>query len=405
MVRGIELERIVLGVAQPGQQVGIYKDALRRLGDRLHYLNSGNNLFWFDTRPNLRREMEERKRRFKDKEDVFPAIRDRMQKILASGIFGGTHIFTASGDVPDDFQLRLVVLPPDAALSRSDQRLATTQATGILKHRGEQPRFKQNRLIFLAADFDSENRLKDQVRSTLAWQSIVGDIKEMKLNLDQYQSRQASASFDDANDALRRMIRETYKWMLAPMQEAKPMNGKGGGLSEIKWEHWPVNPGAPNLSQEIERVLKEKELLITEWAPIHLAKVLKDWFWKDDVKHVNAQNVWQQSCQQLYLPRLKDDTVFENTMAMGTQSRDFFGFAQGFDTDRYVGFSFGQRTSLILDAALLLIESTTAAGYAESQGAAEEAARPKSPGSTEFPAVEPTVPPRCQGQNCYRNSG
>ena len=31
MVRGIELERIVLGVAQPGQQVGIYKDALRRL--------------------------------------------------------------------------------------------------------------------------------------------------------------------------------------------------------------------------------------------------------------------------------------------------------------------------------------------------------------------------------------
>lgn len=392
MVRGIELERIVLGVAQPGQQVGIYKDALRRLGDRLHYLNSGNNRFWFDTRPNLRREMEERKRRFQDKEDVFPAIRERMQRSFASGVFGGTHIFTASGDVPDDWQLRLVVLPPDAAFSRSGQSMAIARAADILKHRGEQPRFKQNRLIFLAADFDSVSRLKDQVRSTLAWQSIVSDIKEMKLNLDQFQSRQASASAEDANEALRRMIRETYKWMLAPMQEAKP----GKGLSEIQWEHFPVNPGAPNLSQEMERVLKENELLIAEWAPIHLAKVLKDWFWKDGVEAVSALNVWQQSCQQLYLPRLKDDVAFQNTMARGTESRDFFGFAQGKEDGRYVGFSFGQRTSLILDSALLLVEPATAVEVAELQRAAEEAAMPKPAGSDGYAAGGTTTPPRAE---------
>ena len=373
MVRGIELERVALGVAQPGQQVGIYKDALRRLGDRLHYLNSGNNRFWFDTRPNLRREMEERKRRFQDKEDVFPTIRDRVQKSFASGVFGGIHIFTASSDVPDDWQLRLVVLPPDAAFSRSGQSLAIDRATEILKNRGDQPRFKQNRLIFLTADYDSVSRLKDQVRSTLAWQSIVSDIKEMKLNLDQFQSRQANKSLEDANEALRRMIRETYKWMVAPMQEARP----GKGLSDIQWEHFQVNPSAPNLSQEIERVLKENELLITEWAPIHLATVLKNWFWKDDAKEANALNVWQQSCQQLYLPRLKDDTAFQHTLAAGAESRDFFGFAQGKEDGRYVGFTFGRRTSLFLDSSLLLIEPVTAAGYAEAQRAAEEAARPK----------------------------
>jgi predicted AAA+ superfamily ATPase len=188
MVRGLELERVVLGLRAARSADGLYKDALRRLGDRLHYLNSGNNRFWFDTRPNLRREMEERKRRFQDKEDVFPAIRERVQRSFASGVFGGIHVFTASGDVPDDWQLRLVVLPPDAAFSRSGQSLAIERATEILKNRGDQPRFKQNRLIFLAADYDSVSRLKDQVRSTLAWQSIVGDIKEMKLNLDQFQS-------------------------------------------------------------------------------------------------------------------------------------------------------------------------------------------------------------------------
>lgn len=392
MVRGIELERVALGVAQPGQQVGIYKDALRRLGDRLHYLNSGNNRFWFDTRPNLRREMEERKRRFQDKEDVFPAIRDRVQKTFASGVFGGIHIFTSSSDVPDDWQLRLVVLPPDAAFSRSGQSLAIERATEILKNRGDQPRFKQNRLIFLAADYDSVSRLKDQVRSTLAWQSIVSDIKEMKLNLDQFQSRQASKSFEDANEALRRMIRETYKWMVAPMQEARP----GKGLSEIQWEHFQVNPGAQNLSQEIERVLKENELLITEWAPIHLATVLKNWFWKDDIKDTSALNVWQQSCQQLYLPRLKDDTAFQQTMGAGAESRDFFGFAQGKEDGRYVGFSFGKRTSLFLDSSLLLIEPVTAAGYAEAQRADEEAARPKPTEAASGTTGSGTPPPKVE---------
>ena len=405
MVRGIELERIVLGVAQPGQQIGIYKDALRRLGDRLHYLNSGqtgqSSRFWFDTRPNLRREMEERKRRFQDKEDVFPAIRERMQRSFASSVFGGTHIFTASGDVPDDWQLRLVVLPPDAAFSRSSPAVATVRAAEILKHRGEQPRFKQNRLIFLAADFDSVNRLREQVRSTLAWQSIVADIKDMKLNLDQFQARQASASYEDANEALRRMVRETYKWLIAPVQIGSPMNGKGGGLSEVQWEHFPLNPGAPNLSQEMERVLKDNELLITEWAPVHLTKVLKDWFWKDDVPDVSALNVWQQTCQQLYLPRILNDVAYQRTLAAGAESRDFFGFAQGKEQEvegtRYAGFSFGARTTPILDNALLLIAPAAAATWAKAQNDAQAAAQAASATSSiGYAPAGPTVPPRAE---------
>lgn len=184
----------------------------------------------------------------------------------------------------------------------------------------------------------------------------------------------ANASLEQAEETVRRMIRETYKWLVAPMQEARP----GKGLSELRWEHFQVNPGAQNWSQEIERVLKENELLINEWAPIHLVKALKDWFWKDDVKETSTLNVWQQSsCQQLYLPRLKDDTVFQMTLAAGAESRDFFGFAQGKEDGRYVGFSYGKRTSPILDSSLLLIEPFAAAAYMEALRAAEEASRAK----------------------------
>ena len=41
--RGIELERVLLGCAQPGQVLGHYKDGLRALVDKLQYLNSANN--------------------------------------------------------------------------------------------------------------------------------------------------------------------------------------------------------------------------------------------------------------------------------------------------------------------------------------------------------------------------
>jgi predicted AAA+ superfamily ATPase len=377
LVRGLELERVMLGVVQPGQQIGLFKDALRRLGDRLHYLNHANNRFWLDTRPNLRREMEERKRRFQDKEDVFPTVRERVQRGFASGVFGGIHVFTDSGDVPDDWALRLVVLPPDAAFSKSGQSLAIDRAAEILKKRGDQPRFKQNRLIFLAADYDSVSRLKDHVRSYLAWRSIVADYKDNRIVLDNLMAKQANASLEQAEETVRRMIRETYKWIVTPMQEAKP----GKGLSELRWEHFQANPSAQNWAQEVERVLKENELLISEWAPIHLAKVLKDWFWKDDAKEVGALNVWQQSCQQLYLPRLKDDIVFQRTLAAGAESRDFFAFAQGKEQEKYLGFIYGKSTTPILDSSLLLIEPATAAIYLENVRAAEDASRAKPPGT------------------------
>ena len=52
-------------------------------------------------------------------------------------------------------------------------------------------------------------------------------------------------------------------------------------------------------------------------------------------------------------------------MGAGADSRDFFGIAQGMDEGRYVGFSFGKKTSVFMDSSLLLIEPLTAAGFAD----------------------------------------
>src|SRR5208283_3631267 len=116
-IRGLDRARILLGCLQPGQASVIYSDALNRLADRLHYLNSSGDKvqdatrFWFDTRANLRREMEDRKKRFDDKTEVRTKTAEVLKKLTASvTFFDGVHIFTAHADVPDDTSLRLVLL-------------------------------------------------------------------------------------------------------------------------------------------------------------------------------------------------------------------------------------------------------------------------------------------------------
>jgi hypothetical protein len=129
-IRGIDRARIILGCLQPGQTSSVYSDALNRLADRLHYLNgSGDKMqdatrFWFDTRANLRREMEDRKRRFDDRTEVRGKIADALQGMGGATFFDGVHVFTAHADVPDDGALRLVVLPPDKWFSREESRPA-----------------------------------------------------------------------------------------------------------------------------------------------------------------------------------------------------------------------------------------------------------------------------------------
>jgi len=400
MVRGIELERIILGCVQPGQQTSRYKDGLRRLTERLHYLNAGNNRYWFDVRPNLRREMEERKRRFQDKEDILPTLQERVRKLFAQGAFGGIHVFTPSADVPDDWSLRLVVLPPDASYTKGNTGSARDRALEIVRNRGEQPRQRQNRLIFLAPDNDHVARLKDQVRMLLAWQSIVDDAREMKLVLDNLQIKNAQKSLEDAQQVVLRVTRDTYRWLLAPMQEVKG----GAVLPNIQWEAFPVSPTAQNLTQEIERVLRENELLITEWSPIHLRKVLVGWYWRDGKESAQALTVWQDTGRYLYLPRLRDEGVFHQTLAAGAASEDFFGISYGKEGDKWEGFSLGKATSPILDDSLLLVEPKAAAAYAVKVAAEKAAAQPEGGapyptggGGTDRPANEPLARPLTGG--------
>jgi hypothetical protein len=377
MTRGIETERVILSCLQPGQAPHVYRDALGRLETRLTFLNKANNRWWFDVRPNLRREMEDRKRRFGDPE-VVEEIRAALQRVTGQMPFDSVHVFTSGADVPDDWGLRLVVLPPASGWARSGPNPARELAATILRSRGDQPRQKQNRLLFLAADADQVSHLKDTIRALMAWRSIEADFRDLRLTLDNQQLRQATQNREQTHETVLRLVRETFKWLLAPSQAPK----KVGGLGEIEWDVHGLNPASQGLGNEIARVLAENELVIHEWAPTHLHGLLQKWFWKDGAVDIAAVDVWQKSCQYLYFPRVAKSTVMQNTIAAGASSRDFFGLAYGKSEGEYQGFSLGQATSPLMDA-LLLIEPKHAVDYENKLRALRAAEIPEGAAPTE----------------------
>ena len=143
-----------------------------------------------------------------------------MKKLFASvPPFDGVHVFTPHADVPDDSALRLVVLPPEQSFMKDDPRQATDAVLEHLRMHGGQPRHRANRLIFLAADHAVLNRLRDATRVALAWASIVEDVDEGRLNIDQIQRKQAEKESQAANAVLPRAARECFKWLLCPVQD------------------------------------------------------------------------------------------------------------------------------------------------------------------------------------------
>jgi predicted AAA+ superfamily ATPase len=359
--RGIDRGRVLLGCLQPGQTSSLYSDALNRLADQLHYLNSSGDRtqdatrYWFDTRANLRREMEERKKRFEDKNDVRGRMAEVVKRLAAGAtFFDGTHIFTPHSDVPDDGALRLVVLAPEQCYSREEPRLAFDGVLDYVRNNGTKPRYRGNRLIFVAPDHGALARMRDCIRVALAWNSIVEDVAAMRLVLDNLQAEQAKKELKGAEDVLPRVGRECYKWLLCPSQD--------NPASKPTVETFPLNTGGAALGPEIERVCLDNELVIATWSPIHLRTKLQELYWKADKPIMKAIDFWEDTLRYLYLPRLRDRGVLAQAIVKGASTRDFFGTAYGEHEGTFDGFKLGD-ANVQLDDTLLLIEPDAAKAY------------------------------------------
>jgi hypothetical protein len=217
--RGIEDRRVKLGSVMPGESPAVFGDALRRLAAAATYPYQDGPRYRYSTQPTVTKLAEDRAEQLKrDPDKVVQELDKRLRTNLRKmGEFKRIHPMPGStADVPDDLDVRLIVLSVDHAYTKEPDNGAEAAAKAIFETRGNTPRLDRNTVVFLAADKTRLQDLDEAVRKFLAWQSIL-DEKE-KLDLSPHQVKQAETQRTAADGAVTASLPETYQWLLVPTQ-------------------------------------------------------------------------------------------------------------------------------------------------------------------------------------------
>ncbi len=354
--RGIEKAHVRLGVVQPGENIATFNDALSTLQNSSSYLYSDGrgNRFWYDTRPTLRKVMEDRAQQI-SRDDAVYEIERRLKGLRRCEPFSGIHVCpSASLDVPDERSLRLVVLAPDSTYRNGDLGSpALESARSILDMRGTAPRQYKNMLVFIACDAGYAGSLVQAARAYLAWRSIADD--KDALNLDMAQARETDQNVQRADETVRTRIQEAYSWLLSPVVDLS------SGSMEIDWEIDRIAGGGEDVPRKAARKLLSNESVVTQWAPQLLTMELDRVLWRDAEKRdIQVKQLWDYLCTYCYLPRLSSYSVLEDAIRQGAQSREYFGIASGFSEGRYLDLTLGQARMRVNPTDLLVKRAVAA---------------------------------------------
>ena len=335
-LRGLEISRILLGVAQPGESIADFKDALNTLHGSLSYLyNSSNgNRFWYDTKPTLRKTAEDRASQVSSA-DVESELETRLKKLRKEIPFGGVHGAPASsGDIPDDQIVRLVVLrPKDTHRRGSESSYAIKAVNNILNNRGTSPRIYRNMLAFVAPDESKLGALQQEVKRFLAWTSILSNKED--LNLDGKQVHEAQDNLSRSNNTVESRIKEAYCWLFVPYVDPSE------DIKTLQWEISDLGGGEDSVVTKAAKKMLQNEQVITKWAPALLQMILDDLLWRD-IDNISVKKLWECLCTYCYLPRLSNCSVLEHTICDGVGSDEYFGLAAAYRNDRYVDLKWNQ---------------------------------------------------------------
>jgi predicted AAA+ superfamily ATPase len=345
--RGVEDRRVKLGCVIPGESPAIFGDALRRLAGMATYLYQDGPRYWYSTQPTVTKLADDRAEQLRREPDkIIAELNRRLRADLHQiGDFNRIHPMPHSGqEVPDDLDVRLVVLSSEYPYSKEPDCPALLAAKGILESRGNSPRLYRNTLVFLAADKNRLQDLDEAVRKYLAWESILLE-KVTPLNLDPQQVQQAEAQKAGADSVVKARLPETYLWLLAP--------GQTTPAAAVEWQATRLGGHDP-LAVRASKKLRNDEALVISYAPSSLRIELdRIPLWRGN--HVAIKQLTEDFARYLYLPRLKTPAVLANTVQAGmpllTWERDSFAYAEGFDEveQRYRGLRATQLVALTAD--------------------------------------------------------
>lgn len=354
---GLDDRRVKLGCAMPGEAVPIFGDAMRRLAAAATYLYQDGARYWYSTQPTVAKLARDRANQLmREPDKVAHELEQRLRADVAQrGEFERIVVMPSSGaDVPDEYEVRLVILSPQHAYSKTPGNAAEAAAKALLESRGSAPRLARNSLVFAAPDATRLQDLEAAVRDYLSWQSIVAEKDE--LNLTAHQARQAETQLRSASSTVQARLPETYQWVLVPVQ-ATPQ-------AAVTWEALKLS-GSDPLAVRALKKLRSEDLLLNGLGGTRLRMELdRVPLWRGE--HVSISQLVQDFASYLYLPRLLRPLVLTEAARSGvallTWEHDTFAYAEGYDdaAQRYRGLQCSVDLSLRADDVGLLVKPSAA---------------------------------------------
>lgn len=395
---GITGAGLRLACAEPGDQLAIFGEALRELGERATYLYEEAGRYWFSTQPTLNRLAEERAKAFADHE-----VDARVVEMLTDDARtkGGFHRVFAAPDDPGAIDeadaLSLVILGPATPhAGKAAAKSAATDAVrdGLTRCRAAQRRFR-NTLFYVAADEALLSTAREALRRAMAWAEIAAD-RRLQEQLPQSQMRDAAEKAKAGREGAVKAVRAAWSHILYPVKTDGTEPGRAFDLDQltIASKDRAAIPAAvyDKIGPRGDNVAKEKLGPDTLW--LHLEPL-----WPADQPHLRLADVIEWFAAYVYLPKLRDRVVLEGAIRDGVAKLDArFGFADAWDeaANQYHGLAWAKALPLTLPETAVLVRADIASAQREATkptGESGTSASPASPsGASESPGDAP-VPP------------
>jgi predicted AAA+ superfamily ATPase len=367
--KGLEVQRVFLGTAVPGDQPGNFHSALATLGDRATYFYNASGKYWYDLQANITRRAKDQAERVHIQE-VYKEIIQRLGgQAKSPGGFARVHVCPDdSADIPDLDEARLVVLHPRLTYQRRTpaQSEAMRFAHAAAERRGTANRTYRNMVVFLAADHERMAELEHAVREYLGWKGVLADADA--LDLRGSQRLQASERMGKASETVDSRLALTYQWVLVP--DGQPIE-----IKAVK-----VEGNASSLGERVSRRLGSDGTLAVEHAPTlirHQLDTSAAKLWEPGF--LSAGDLWHLYAEYPYMPRLRDRTVLDAGLT-GPQllwEQEGFALAEGYDetTKRFRGLVLPtDRVTVNVTDATLIVQPDRAEAQREADTAAAAAA-------------------------------
>jgi len=187
--RGIDLPYIKLATLHTDTIPPMVTEILQKLSGTLWYLNEKNGRYYFSRIPNLNRMILDKKELYNEsyEDELKEVIRKEVGKAFKTYIWP-----KGSEDIPDDQELKLIVLHP---------KFKEGDVDSWFDKKGEGFRIYKNTLIFAFSEPSAFSGFREQIKTYLA-------LKEIKKEIESGENEQLKEKIAEVNDRLSKIERD-----------------------------------------------------------------------------------------------------------------------------------------------------------------------------------------------------